>query len=192
MHITFFTVWMTVLWSSILILIFYVLRTKYKLIDICSVSGVIVLYLFCMIRMIIPVEFPWTKIIFGGTKDNLKPANSTGYHYNDSKMLLERFQLIANIRHKFIKRGNILAWVISGCLLFISYSFVFQTQYDAPKEDIETQQGAHEVDIYNSYLIKTDDGTYLLHTPNKDIAISGEMAQLMIEEGFNVIIKSQK
>ena len=33
MHITFFSVWMTVLWSSILILIFYVLRTKYQLID---------------------------------------------------------------------------------------------------------------------------------------------------------------
>lgn len=70
MHITFYSFWMTILWSSILILIFYVLRTKYKLIDICSVSGVIVLYLFCMIRMVIPAEFPWTKILFGGALYN--------------------------------------------------------------------------------------------------------------------------
>ena len=70
MDITFFSVWMTVLWSSILILIFYVLRTKYQLIDIYSVSGVIVLYLFCMIRMVIPVEFSWTKVIAGGTLYN--------------------------------------------------------------------------------------------------------------------------
>ena len=67
MDITFFSVWMTVLWSSILILIFYVLRTKYQLIDIYSVSGVIVLYLFCMIRMVIPVEFSWTKGVVSET-----------------------------------------------------------------------------------------------------------------------------
>ncbi|MDE5700323.1 MAG: M56 family metallopeptidase [Lachnospiraceae bacterium] len=375
MHITFFSVWMTVLWSSILILIFYVLRTKYQLIDICSVSGVIVLYLFCMIRMIIPVEFPWTKIIFGGElynriyyfscvernigndisvfdllcllwysgtfliilryviqyvkiarffggmpvqrnsnaaqivdavwngskkpdiiqtaavrtpccfgilrkkiiipdkpyteeqlrfillhecshllnhdilvknlinilcalywwnpcvyllkkdlsqsleircdltavkeldhqlkgdylavilseyKDSLKDANSAGLHYDNPKPLLERFQLVANERRILVKKGNIPAWVISGCLLFISYSFIFQTEYEAPKEDIETEQNAHEVNTNNSYLIKTDDGTYFLHIQNKDIAISEEAAQMMIEDGFTVIVKSEK
>lgn len=374
MQITFFSVWMTVLWSSILILIFYVLRTKYKLIDICSVSGVIVLYLFCMIRMIIPVEFPWTKIIFGGTlynkiyyfsyvernigncisvfdllrliwysgtilillhdviqyvkiaryfggmpvqrnskaaqiagaiwngrkkpdiiqtaavrtpccfgilrkkimipdkpytdeqlnfillhecshlknndllvknlihilcalywwnpcvyllkkdlnqsleiqcdamvvkklanelkgdylevvlseyRNSLKTENSAGHHYENPRPLLERFQLVANTRH-IIKRGNILAWVISGCLLFISYSFIFQTEYEAPREDIETEPGAYEVDIYNSYLIKTGDGIYYLHSQNKDILISEEMAEMMIQNSFTVIVKSEK
>ncbi|MDE7476537.1 MAG: M56 family metallopeptidase [Lachnospiraceae bacterium] len=375
MYITFFSVWMTVLWSSILILIFYVLRTKYKLIDICSVSGVIVLYLFCMIRMVIPVEFPWTKIIAGGTlynkiyyfscherkignyisvfdmlrliwysgtmlillyyviqyikivryfggisvqrnskpeqildavwngskkpyiiqtasvktpccfgilrkkiilpdklytaeqlrfillhecshlknndilvknlinilcalywwnpcvyllkkdlnqsleircdmmavkgldnqskgdylavvlseyKDSLKTGNSAGLHYDNPKMLLERFQLVANERHAFVKKGNIFAWVISGCLLFISYSFIFQTEYDPPKADIETEPDAHEVNANNSYLIKSGDGTYLLHTQNKDVPISKELATMMIEEGFTVMVKSEK
>lgn len=370
MDITFFSVWMTVLWSSILILIFYVLRTKYQLIDICSVSGVIVLYLFCMIRMIIPVEFPWTKVIAGGTlynriyyfsciernignhisvfdmlrliwysgtllllsyyviqyvkmvryfggmsvqrnskatqildalwnsskkpdilqtaavktpccfgilrkkimipdklyteeqlrfillhesshlknndilvknlinilcalywwnpcvyllkrdlsqsleircdltavkgldnqlkgdylavilseyKDSLKTRNSVGLHYDNPKLLLERFQLVANERRVLVKKGNILAWIISGCLLLISYSFVFQTKYEAPREDIETEQNAYEVNINNSYLIKTDDGTYFLHFQNKDIAISEEMAQMMIKEGYTVM-----
>lgn len=375
MHITFFSVWMTVLWSSILILIFYVLRTKYQLIDICSVSGVIVLYLFCMIRMIIPVEFPWTKIIFGGElynriyyfscvernlgndisvfdllcllwyagtfliilryviqyvkiarffggmpvqrnsnaaqivdavwngskkpdiiqtaavrtpccfgilrkkiiipdkpyteeqlrfillhecshllnhdilvknlinilcalywwnpcvyllkkdlsqsleircdmtavkeldhqlkgdylavilseyKDSLKTRNSAGLHYDNPNLLLERFQLVANERHVLVKKGNIPVWVISGCLLFISYSFIFQTEYEAPREDIETEQEAYEVNTSNSYLIKTDAGTYFLHFQNKDIAISEEMAQMMIEDGFTVIVNSEK
>ncbi|MDE6619863.1 MAG: M56 family metallopeptidase [Lachnospiraceae bacterium] len=375
MHITFFSVWMTVLWSSILILIFYVLRTKYQLIDICSVSGVIVLYLFCMIRMIIPVEFPWTKIVFGGElynriyyfscvernigndisvfdllcllwysgtfliilryviqyvkiarffggmpvqrnsnaaqivdavwngskkpdiiqtaavrtpccfgilrkkiiipdkpyteeqlrfillhecshllnhdilvknlinilcalywwnpcvyllkkdlsqsleircdltavkelghqlkgdylavilseyKDSLEDANSAGLHYDNPKLLLERFQLVADERRVLVKKGNIPAWVISGCLLFISYSFIFQTEYEAPKEDIETEQDAYEINADNSYLIKTDDGTYFLHIQNKDIAISEEVAQMMIKDGFTVIVKSEK
>lgn len=61
-----FSIWMTVLWSSILILIFYILRKKTILIDICSVSGVIILYLFCMVRMALPLEFTWTRIFSGG------------------------------------------------------------------------------------------------------------------------------
>ncbi len=370
MHITFFSVWMTVLWSSILILIFYVLRTKYQLIDICSVSGVIVLYLFCVIRMVIPVEFSWTKVIAGGTlynriyyffciernigndisvfdllrliwysgtllnilryviqyvkiarffggmpvqrnskaaqivdavwngskkpdiiqtatvktpccfgvlrkkimipdklyteeqlrfillhecshlknndilvknlinilcalywwnpcvyllkkdlsqsleircdltavkeldhqlkgdylavilseyRDSLKTRNSVGLHCDNPKLLLERFQLVANERRVLVKKGNILAWIISCCLLFISYSFIFQTKYDVSKEDIETEQNAYEVNSNNSYLIKTDDGTYFLHFQNKDIAISEEMAQMMIKEGYTVM-----
>ncbi len=374
MYITFFSVCMAVLWSSILILIFYVLRTKYKLIEVCSVSGVIVLYLFCMIRMAVPVEFPWTKIIFGGTlynriyyffciernignsisvfdllrwiwylgtililmhyliqyakiaryfgemplqrnsraaqivdtiwngskkpdilqtaavktpccfgilrkkiiipdkryteeqlrfillhecshlknndilvknlinilcalywwnpcvyllkkdlsqsleircdltavqqlahsskgdylavilseyKDSLKTGNATGLHYDNPNLLLERFQLVAKERRIFAKKGNILAWTIAGFLLFISYSFVLQTEYEAPMEDIETEQDAHEVNQNNSYLIKTDTGTYFVHILNKDVAISEEMAQLMIKDGFTVINKSE-
>ncbi len=375
MHITFFSVWMTVLWSSILILIFYVLRKKYKLIDICSISGVIVLYLFCMIRMAVPVEFPWTKIIFGGAlfnriyyfscverkignyisvfdllylvwcsgtvlillhyviqyvkiarcfgempvqrnskaaqiadaiwngskrpdilqtaavktpccfgilrkkiiipdklyteeqlrfillhecshlknndilvknlinilcalywwnpcvyllkkdlsqsleircdltavkelnhqlkgeylavvlneyKDHLKAGNSAGLHYDNPRLLLERFQLVAEERRILVKKGKIPAWIISGFLLFFSYSFIFQTEYEAPKEDIETEQGAYEVNRGNSYLIKTDDGTYFLHIQNKDIHISEELAQMMLEDDFTVIEKSEK
>lgn len=375
MHITFFSVWMTVLWSSILILIFYVLRTKYQLIDICSVSGVIVLYLFCVIRMVIPVEFSWTKVIAGGTlynriyyffciernigndisvfdllrliwysgtlliilryviqyvkiarffggmpvqrnskaaqivdavwngskkpdiiqtatvktpccfgvlrkkimipdklyteeqlrfillhecshlknndilvknlinilcalywwnpcvyllkkdlsqsleircdltavkeldhqlkgdylavilseyRDSLKTRNSVGLHCENPKLLLERFQLVANERRVLVKKGNILAWIISCCLLFISYSFIFQTKYDVSREDIETEQNAYEVNSNNSYLIKTDDGTYFLRIQNKDIAISEEMAKMMIKDGFTITVKGKQ
>lgn len=33
------------------------------LLDLCSVPGVIVLYLFCLIRMLVPIEFSWTKAV---------------------------------------------------------------------------------------------------------------------------------
>lgn len=66
MQITIFSMWMTILWSSILILIFYVLRKKLVLLDVCSVSGVLILYIFCIIRLLIPIELPWTKELWGG------------------------------------------------------------------------------------------------------------------------------
>ncbi len=58
-------------------------------------------------------------------------------------------------------------------------------------EDIETEQNAHEVNHNNSYLIRTDTGTYFLHILNKDIPVDEEGAQRMIEDGFTVIEKSE-
>lgn len=66
MQITIFTIGMTVLWSSVLIVLFYFLRKRSVLLEVCSVSGVILLYLFCLVRLAVPVEFPWSRMIYGG------------------------------------------------------------------------------------------------------------------------------
>ena len=63
MKITFFSVLMSILWGSILILLFSLLRKKKSLAEVCSVTGVVVLYVFCAVRMLIPVELPWVIII---------------------------------------------------------------------------------------------------------------------------------
>lgn len=66
MEISVFSVLMTILWSSILIALFYFLRTKTGLLHICSISTVILLYLFCAIRIALPIELPWTHVVSGG------------------------------------------------------------------------------------------------------------------------------
>lgn len=43
---------------------FSLLRKNHRLLDIWSVSGVITLYIFCMVRMFIPIEVPWVTVIF--------------------------------------------------------------------------------------------------------------------------------
>lgn len=63
MQITVYSVIMTVLWSNLLILFFSVLQRNHRFLDICSVPGVILLYLFCIIRMLIPIEFSWVTVI---------------------------------------------------------------------------------------------------------------------------------
>lgn len=63
MQITVYSVIMTVLWSNLLILLFSVLQRNHRFLDICSVSGMILLYLFCVIRMFIPVEFSCVTIV---------------------------------------------------------------------------------------------------------------------------------
>lgn len=375
MQITIFSVWMTVFWSSLLILLFYVLRNHFILIDVCSVSGVIVLYLFCLIRMLFPVEFPWTRVIantefynklhdafyhklnmgtglyvyqillalwligtaglllrmlnqymriiryFGSLKTTEdkrildaisgisgrkipdivqtaavripccigvfrkrillpeKEYSEEELHYillhehlhlrnNDfltkmlinmicafywwnpfvyllkkdlnqsmelrcdilategfskqqcsdylavilgefkdarkmtddknkdhilialfesqSEKLLERFKVVSSDKRHIVRRGKLLAWFISGCMLILSYSFIFQSKYDVSTIEIEIDQDTHEVDNENTYIIKQG-GSYILHGENRDIPIEEENANKLVQDGFIMI-----
>ncbi|MCR4567637.1 MAG: M56 family metallopeptidase [Pseudobutyrivibrio sp.] len=61
MRITIFSFVVTAIYSSAIILLLYLLRTKARLVSICSASNVTLLYLFCAIRLFLPVEFVFTK-----------------------------------------------------------------------------------------------------------------------------------
>ena len=63
MNITVFTIVMSLVWSGIFFLIFYFARKSTGMVGICSITGMIVLYLMCILRLILPVEFPWTKMV---------------------------------------------------------------------------------------------------------------------------------
>ena len=375
MQITIFSVWMTILWSSILILIFYVLRKKLVLLDVCSVSGVLILYIFCIIRLLIPIELPWTKELWGGEiynrvydvvryevasginiyqmfgliwmagalfflikltiryikltkmldripvkkderaesvltavfkekekrpeivktsavqipccvgvfhkrilipakeysdeelhyiilhehthlknndvltkllinsicavywwnplvyllrkdmqqsleircdglvskkmdsisrsnylavmleefKDNCHADEFKKYHSSvmplfeeHSEKLIERFQLVSDRKNATSIKGNFVATAITICLLMASYSFVLQSEYKCPIEEIETDNKSYSVNSDNSY-ITIRDGEYILHSGQREKVVSEEAAQMMIEEGFPFI-----
>lgn len=375
MQITIFSVWMTILWSSILILIFCVLRKKLVLLDVCSVSGVLILYIFCIIRLMIPIELPWTKELWGGEiynrvydivryevvsginiyqmfgliwmagalfffikltiryikltkmldripvkkderaesvlttvlkdkekrpeimknsavqipccvgvfhkrillpvkeysdeelyyillheythlknndvltkllinsicavywwnpfvyllrkdmqqsleircdglvskkmdsisrsnylavmlaefKDNCHVDEFKKYHSSvmplfeeHSEKLIERFQLVSDRKNVTSVKGNLVATAITICLLLASYSFVLQSKYDCPIEEIENDDISYNVDSDNSYITFKNE-EYILHTGQKEVVLAEEMAEMMISEGFSVI-----
>lgn len=51
MQITIFSVWMTFVWCSIFIVLCYILRKRSVLLNLSSMTGIIILYLFCLIRL---------------------------------------------------------------------------------------------------------------------------------------------
>lgn len=63
MQITVYSVFTTVIWSSLLIIIYSVIRNNNVFIDVCGISGIIALYSFCAIRLFLPIEFSWTKVV---------------------------------------------------------------------------------------------------------------------------------
>lgn len=70
MQITIFSVWMTFVWCNIFIVLCYILRKRSVLLNLSSMTGIIILYLFCLIRLAVPVELPWTKVVSGGSLYN--------------------------------------------------------------------------------------------------------------------------
>ena len=63
MQITIFSFLMAVMWSSVLIVLLYFCRKKYLSINFFSISGLFLLYIFCIIRIVLPIELPFTRVI---------------------------------------------------------------------------------------------------------------------------------
>ena len=122
-------------------------------------------------------------------KDNCRTDERQRY-YNSvmplfeehSEKLIERFQLVSDRKNGTSIKGNLVATVITICLLKASYSFVLQSKYACPIEEIENDDISYSVDSDNSYITFRD-GEYILHSGQREKVISEEAAQMMIEEG---------
>jgi len=100
--------------------------------------------------------------------------------------LKERFE---RLYQGFGKRNNavigkLITAVITISLFILSYSFIFQSAYPPP----EMEEGTFEVNKENSYLIRQEDGKYLMKTDNGfQKIVSNEAANMFIKEGFTVV-----
>lgn len=61
MSFTFFTFVISMFWSSILIVVLYFLRKKYSIHKKAEVFCLFSIYLFCILRMVLPVDLPFSK-----------------------------------------------------------------------------------------------------------------------------------
>lgn len=61
MDITFFSFFMSILWSSILIIAIYLCRKTHLYIYHFGVTSLVLLYLFCVMRMVLPLDFTFTR-----------------------------------------------------------------------------------------------------------------------------------
>lgn len=59
MTISFFSIMMSVIWGSVVIVCIYLLRT----ISFFNIKTILYMYVFCMLRMCVPVEFKFTKVV---------------------------------------------------------------------------------------------------------------------------------
>lgn len=63
MRITFFSLFMSVIWSSFLVIFNHFCRKKHSFIRQLGITNILFLYMFSVVRMIIPYEFSFTRVI---------------------------------------------------------------------------------------------------------------------------------
>lgn len=116
MQITFYSVIMAVLWSSLFIIIFSFLQKNYYFINISSVYGVVLIYLFCIARMFIPVEFPWTDIV-----PSVHIYNSLFLLFTKEILRIGMYHIC--IYHLFYGIWILVAFIISASIFYQYYRY---------------------------------------------------------------------
>lgn len=149
MEISVFSILMTALWSSVLIVFFYLGRTKAGLLHICSISTVILLYLFCAVRVVLPIELPWTRVVSGGMV------------YNTIRNVL--FCQIGSVRFYELL---ITIWMIgAGCILskyllqyrrVIHYIHTFQREdSNAVQNILNSLENGSRIEVFKTQEVKS-------------------------------------
>lgn len=120
---------------------------------------------------------------FRESKQAEQYAGAVGLVENHSESLLERFQVVADMGVVRKNRANVFAGFVMLLVLTVSYSFIFQSKYETPISEIETDENTYYVTPENAYIIKRGD-TYILHTDNTESVLSENGVKIMLEEGF--------
>lgn len=75
MQVTVFSCLMAFVCSSVMILFLYLLRQKRLFFNMPGVSSLLILYLLCFLRMFLPIDFPFTRVlnVYGGISQMFYP-----------------------------------------------------------------------------------------------------------------------
>src|SRR5699024_2414213 len=101
----------------------------------------------------------------------------------------KRADLVLNTpyQQKYNRIIPVVTLIITIAVFIFSYSFIIQPHYDAPEDEIVTNQSATEFTSEDSYLVENPDGTYILYHDNNRISeIDSEYARMMLEDGFTL------
>ncbi|MQN01048.1 MAG: M56 family metallopeptidase [bacterium LCO1.1] len=119
MRITLYSCVSTFIWTSFFILLLYILRVRLKLTEICSIESTILIYIFCVVRLLFIVEFPWTKNYECGYLFNPLYTFLRSNVVNNSGIRLKTYELFLIIWLSGIAAG--LTFVITKYLTFAKY-----------------------------------------------------------------------
>lgn len=128
----------------------------------------------------------------GNERKNLPKSINTLYKAHSQSEILKRFECVSKYSEmtagtKARYRKYIAVMVVVYSIIFCaSYGFVFQSRFDAPTEEVVTEEGIYELRPDNMYLRKKGE-MYEIIYKNKCIGVIDETsALLMQEEGFGI------
>ena len=97
--------------------------------------------------------------------------------------LRERAKLIAEpVRYDHKKQWIALALAVL-LLGYLSYAFIFQSEYPMPNDEYGVEEGAYRLEIEDFRLVQNPDGDYQLVGPQGATSIQKENAEFLLESG---------
>lgn len=112
MQITIFSLFMSVIWSSVLVAFNYFCRKKHFFIRQLGVTNLLFLYLFSIVRMIVPYKFSFTRVIPSqGALDDLYKSAYV------NKMGTTQISFVSVLA---------AVWIIVSAVLFIRFVFQYR------------------------------------------------------------------
>lgn len=103
---------------------------------------------------------------------------------------VERFRIMAGSR-KTKKRGRVAAMINLMMFLAVfalSYSFVFQSDFKVPVDEVEAESGAYSIQPDNAYIIEDERGEYRIVMPSgMEQLIDKETVLELEKQGIEVI-----
>lgn len=109
------------------------------------------------------------------------------FNHKNKSAMGERFRYIQDYLSKSKKTVSQIFIITVFLLMFLfSYLFVFQSDFEAPIEEIETTEETIAVSDDEMKIVKKADGTYEVIMPNGATPIDKEFAEEMIRDGIEV------
>ena len=102
-----------------------------------------------------------------------------------SNTLKERFDfLLHGTAYSYRTYGITVASIIAFVITIISYSFIFQSRFEAPVDEIENVKGSHAIDQNGDIIVKDAMGYYIYTEDGICIEISVDDAVKLTDYGF--------
>lgn len=106
------------------------------------------------------VIFKSLRAISGPKEKKMTPVETKLFEKDYQKDIVERFEMMSDPPKSIQRVFQVLSISFAIAVLILSYSFVPQTFYEPPKEEIYTDGGIWEFDWTDAYILKHKDGTY--------------------------------
>lgn len=127
MRITFSSVLMSVFWSGILTGIIYMMRRKCRYVKNFGIGCVVMVYLFCMMRLFLPIDFSFTKGI------DLQGAFSSFYN----TVCYRKYHVGEYVVS--IADGLMIFWFLVSAVLILRFICEYRSVFDLLK-NLETRE----------------------------------------------------
>lgn len=110
------------------------------------------------------------------------------FQKNDCAQVKERFKIVSEYKMTKNRKAKTVILIVYFVTILFSYTFVIQSEYEAPLDEIETEKEVYKIEKSENFILKNKDDSYEIILPSgKRKVIEEQKAMDMEKQGFKII-----